>query len=187
MQTLENEEVVENESLDCTIDKNNVKVREKDSAGKSDKKLSSAKNRHNESQDKTLEHASNSKNLDVSASKKGFLEFLQKLEKAGDVESSTLFHFQPVVASNDDKPQRPFLPPLDTKSGVTYTLVLDLDETLVHFEENEERTGGQFHLRPFAREFLKTMSQHYELVIFTAAIKPVGASLNSTQTGSWTS
>ncbi|CAD8044223.1 unnamed protein product [Paramecium primaurelia] len=44
-----------------------------------------------------------------------------------------------------------------------YTLIIDLDETLVHYQE------GQFLVRPFAQQFLKDMSKFYEIVIFTAA------------------
>ncbi|CAD8047361.1 unnamed protein product [Paramecium sonneborni] len=44
-----------------------------------------------------------------------------------------------------------------------YTLILDLDETLVHYQE------GQFLVRPYAQQFLKEMSKFYEIVIFTAA------------------
>ena len=47
------------------------------------------------------------------------------------------------------------------------TLVLDLDETLVHFSEND--AGGEFFVRPFASEFLELMSERYEIVVFTAA------------------
>ena len=39
----------------------------------------------------------------------------------------------------------------DIKKNRKYTLVLDLDETLVHFEESEE--GNQFLIRPFAQAF----------------------------------
>jgi TFIIF-interacting CTD phosphatase-like protein len=173
MQTLETEEGQPEIDLDSTIDKATLKTREKDSAAKSEKKFSSAKKRLNESHDKTLEHTAKSKALEVSASKKGFLEFLQRLEKAADIEDRSLFHFQPILNQVEERPQGPFLPPMDAKSGVKYTLVLDLDETLVHFEENDERSGGQFHIRPFAEEFLQMLSPHYELVIFTAAIKEV--------------
>ncbi|CAD8177687.1 unnamed protein product [Paramecium octaurelia] len=50
-----------------------------------------------------------------------------------------------------------------------YTLVLDLDETLVHYQEFP-KGGGQFLVRPFAEEFLEALSKHYEIVIFTAAL-----------------
>lgn len=49
------------------------------------------------------------------------------------------------------------------------TLVLDLDETLIHYEEGVG--GGEFLIRPFASEFLDQMSKYYELVIFTASVK----------------
>ena len=87
----------------------------------------------------------------------------------------------------------PFLPPC--KPG-TYTLVVDLDETLGHYDEakanrlaeelasqwlvrtgramteqeiREQLPGIEFKVRPFALEFLEQMSQFYEIVIFTAA------------------
>ncbi|CAK94712.1 unnamed protein product (macronuclear) [Paramecium tetraurelia] len=48
-----------------------------------------------------------------------------------------------------------------------YTLVIDLDETLVHYQELVD--DGQFLVRPYAQQFLKEMSKYYEIVIFTAA------------------
>ncbi|CAD8138850.1 unnamed protein product [Paramecium pentaurelia] len=48
-----------------------------------------------------------------------------------------------------------------------YTLVIDLDETLVHYQELVD--DGQFLVRPYAQQFLKEMSEYYEIVIFTAA------------------
>lgn len=62
----------------------------------------------------------------------------------------------------------PFLPK-QNKPG--YTLVLDLDETLVHFFYTP--SGGTFLVRPHAMQFLKSLSQLYEIVIFTAAMKDV--------------
>ena len=48
-------------------------------------------------------------------------------------------------------------------------MVLDLDETLVHYYEiNRE---GKFRIRPGCEKFLKEMSQLYEVVIFTAAMQ----------------
>jgi len=54
----------------------------------------------------------------------------------------------------------------------TYTLVLDLDETLVHYFEMGNE-GGNFLVRPGVDKFLKEMSQLYEVVIFTAAMQDV--------------
>jgi|TARA_B110000305_G_C19457769_1_gene652115 CTD small phosphatase-like protein 2 len=45
--------------------------------------------------------------------------------------------------------------------------VLDLDETLLHFEEINDNEG-QLSIRPGADQFLKVMSEYYELIIFTA-------------------
>ncbi|EGR26975.1 NLI interacting factor-like phosphatase family protein, putative [Ichthyophthirius multifiliis] len=62
--------------------------------------------------------------------------------------------------------QPPYIPP--QKNPEKYTLVLDLDETLVHYQEMED--GGQFLVRPYAEQFLEEMAQYYEIVIFTAAL-----------------
>jgi TFIIF-interacting CTD phosphatase-like protein len=65
------------------------------------------------------------------------------------------------------------------------TLVLDLDETLVHSvferETNPECTfsilfNNEYYLvstqkRPYLDEFLEKMSQHYEIVFYTSAVE----------------
>ena len=54
-----------------------------------------------------------------------------------------------------------------------YTLVLDLDETLIHFEAGEADTAeeeGFYMIRPGCNKFLKELSNHFEIVIFTAAM-----------------
>lgn len=48
-----------------------------------------------------------------------------------------------------------------------YTLVLDLDETLVHFDGRR----GNYRARPHAKTFVKEMAKYYEVVIFTAGLK----------------
>ena len=73
-------------------------------------------------------------------------------------------NFKILLEKNKVKP--PFLPPLNTKK-YTYTLVMDLDETLVHYIEEENRAYVQ--VRPYADYFLSEMGKYFEIVIFTAA------------------
>lgn len=56
-----------------------------------------------------------------------------------------------------------------------YTLVLDLDETLIHFEMDDDvdpavEEPGYYLIRPGAIKFLNELSAYYELVVFTAAM-----------------
>ncbi|OMJ83175.1 hypothetical protein SteCoe_15953 [Stentor coeruleus] len=60
----------------------------------------------------------------------------------------------------------PFLPKRYDKK---YTLVLDLDETLVHYIENEEK--GEYLTRPYAENFINEMTKYYEIIVFTAAVQ----------------
>ena len=78
------------------------------------------------------------------------------------------------------------------------TLILDLDETLVHasnFPINmpdiqykmvskfqfESETEIYVRVRPFVKEFLSFVSKYYEVVVFTASLKEVLYFLTSTQ------
>lgn len=73
--------------------------------------------------------------------------------------------FEPLPPMLPNLEENPKLPPC---SPDTYTLVLDLDETLVHYYELDGM--GDYHIRPGMHEFLERMNQlGYELVIFTAA------------------
>ena len=60
----------------------------------------------------------------------------------------------------------PFLPPINNK--YEYTLVLDLDETIIHCIDQQEITPL---IRPGTKEFLSELSKYYEIVIFTASVK----------------
>ena len=54
-----------------------------------------------------------------------------------------------------------------------YTLVLDLDETLIHFEagnNTNEEEEGFYMIRPGCCRFLRELSKLYEIVVFTAAM-----------------
>jgi len=68
---------------------------------------------------------------------------------------------------NNEKPQVPFIKKNGNKK---YTLVLDLDETLIHFKPNpNNESSGKIMIRPFLYDFLKNVKKYYELIIFTAA------------------
>ena len=78
-------------------------------------------------------------------------ETLSKISR--QVRKSSIFSF----FTNDS------IPVLPAGNSQKKTLVLDLDETLGHFD------GKNFHMRPGARDFIKKTWEKYELVLFTSA------------------
>ena len=61
-------------------------------------------------------------------------------------------------------------PYLKTINRKPFSLVLDLDETLVHFKVNPDNGNeGVLRIRPGINEFLENVDKYYELIIFTAA------------------
>ena len=61
-------------------------------------------------------------------------------------------------------------PYVHTITNKPYTLILNLDETLVHFKINPKNEGeGVLKVRPGVTEFLDEMNKYYELIIFTGA------------------
>lgn len=119
---------------------------------------------------KKAKKASASKKLSKGGTKE-FEEFVKKLEHEEGNADDQLFFFQPELENDDAnaRPEPPFLQ--KKKSKHDFTLVLDLDETLVHFEETED--NQQFLVRPYAQQFLAEMGKYYEVVIFTAAVQEV--------------
>ena len=62
------------------------------------------------------------------------------------------------------------VPYIPNKSNKPYTLVLDLDETLIHFKANpNNEESGTIKIRPYLYQFLDSIKKYYELVVFTAA------------------
>jgi hypothetical protein len=77
------------------------------------------------------------------------------------------------VNSNNINVIPPAFPYLPEKVNFSkkYTLVLDLDETLVHYVEDEE--SAYIQIRPGAENFLEEMFEYFEIVVFTAAMQDV--------------
>ncbi len=67
------------------------------------------------------------------------------------------------------QPDPPFLPLKDINDKREYTLVLDLDETLVHYFEDNDEENAYVKVRMGAEKFIKILSQYCEIVIFTAS------------------
>lgn len=82
-------------------------------------------------------------------------------------------------------PGKFYVIPKKTEDQKPLTLVLDLDETLVHFTElspdkramlphltnQEKEFGGYYTVRPYALSFLSEMSEMFEIIVFTAGTK----------------
>ena len=66
---------------------------------------------------------------------------------------------------------RPVPPPyVRTKNSKEYSLVLDLDETLIHFKPHTNgEEAGTLRVRPGISEFLEEVGKYYELIVFTTA------------------
>ena len=61
-------------------------------------------------------------------------------------------------------------PYVHTKNNKPYSLVLDLDETLIHFKPKQNgEDGGILRIRPGINEFLEEIEKYYELIIFTTS------------------
>ena len=62
------------------------------------------------------------------------------------------------------------IPYIHKKNTKKYSLVLDLDETLIHFKFNHEHNDeGVLKLRPGVFAFLETVKEFYEIILFTEA------------------
>lgn len=68
---------------------------------------------------------------------------------------------------NADLTEIEYILPKKAEDGRAYTLVLDLDETLIHFDPHTR----QFKSRPHCLSFLRNLAPYYEIVVFTAATK----------------
>jgi len=67
------------------------------------------------------------------------------------------------------KPSIPFLPKKNESEKREYCLVLDLDETLVHYMEEEDKDNAYVKIRMGVGDFISALSEYCEIVIFTAS------------------
>ena len=83
------------------------------------------------------------------------------------INQNNLIKIDDLEIYQNSSPQPPFLPPKKNDDNREYTLVLDLDETLVHyFEDNSE---AYVKVRMGAENFITELSKFCEIVIFTAS------------------
>lgn len=90
-----------------------------------------------------------------------YTKYVENNEKEKDLETE-------IENLSHNIPKPPFLPELKER---LYTLVLDLDETLVHYVEDQD--SAYIQIRPGAENFLEEMNNYFEIVIFTAAMQDV--------------
>jgi Dullard-like phosphatase family protein len=79
-----------------------------------------------------------------------------------------------VLASTYLKEKQNFMPGkvpyISKKNNKKYSLVLDLDETLIHFKvKHGQNDEGVLKLRPGVFTFLEKVKQYYEIILFTEA------------------
>ena len=96
---------------------------------------------------------------------------IENISKLRVGQHSPSFLSQKGAANISPKKLKSLLPPMNhgrnEEDHKEYTLVLDLDETLVHFDQRRRN----YRARPHAITFVNKMSKYFELVIFTAGLK----------------
>ena len=95
---------------------------------------------------------------------KSIKDLLQKTINKNPIEKISNLNEENI---EEEKPKIPYLNPINEK--YKYTLVLDLDETLVHYVEDEE--SAYIQIRPGTEDFIIDLSNYFEIIIFTAALK----------------
>ena len=93
-------------------------------------------------------------------------KIIRILNKNGSVCGNASFYV------DKETPENIKIPYLDYKTQKKFTLVLDLDETLISFKIiNNMKNKGILRLRPGLYEFLLSIKPNFELIIFTSATK----------------
>ena len=93
-----------------------------------------------------------------------FNEFFQ--EKILHVDNLNIRSFDSNILKENFLNVTPSLTNINVKK---FTLVLDLEETLVYFKANPSNNSGDLLIRPGIFDFLETLGNYYEIIIFTDA------------------
>lgn len=99
------------------------------------------------------------------------MRFDKELESETDLEETKIY--DPTLKRGSKT--ECLLPPI--RNDREYTLVLDLDETLIHYDVDDQENEGYYLIRPGALRFLEEMAKYYEIVLFTAATPEVRYSI----------
>ena len=125
-------------------------------------------------------HNTNVKNLNKSniSNKLEYLKNFQNkfksilkpdLNKLTNTTNKKQTHYNYKNIIRDLKIKEPYLKFPPTKK---YTLVLDLDETMISFQFiYPERGIGKMHLRPGLENFLEIIKEYYEIIVFTSGTR----------------
>ncbi|KRX08787.1 HAD-like domain [Pseudocohnilembus persalinus] len=99
-----------------------------------------------------------------------FYQQMNDMYRSKQIQLQKNKNYQRINAQNYEAPRLP-----NKTSNKKYTLVLDIDETLVHTQFN----GDKYKVikRPFVQEFLQKLSIFYEIVTFTAGTKEYADSI----------
>ena len=93
--------------------------------------------------------------------------FLDKILKEEFIGCSVLAYSYLKQKNNFTPSREPYI---RSKNKKKYSLVLDLDETLIYFKfSNEEGKEGTLKLRPGVFTFLEKISEFYEIILFAEA------------------
>ena len=118
---------------------------------------------------KNVKFTSLLKDLKCSPSINYLIDKVQELDNNNNNKIKTTIKKNNSKAYSDspdkEKPVAPFLKPINPK--YKYTLVLDLDETLIHHIPLVN--SDYIQIRPGAEEFVNELAEFYEIVIFTAS------------------
>ena len=90
-----------------------------------------------------------------------------------NINSTSLIPQYEIQIPDDDITIPPVtIPFLNFPSNKKYTLVIDLDETMVNFKFTNIKKGiGKLYLRPSLENFLEVIKDYYEIIAFTSALR----------------